>query len=280
MGAVAGLNLDWFESRPLFGRRVVVTRSRRSGPGPVRRPVRRRRRARGGARHRASSTRPTAGPRCAPAVAELSSYDWVVVSSANGAADCWRALRDARDLAGVQVAAVGLGHRRGPGRGRHRGRPGARPLRGRGAGRGVPACAGASASASRAGCCWCGPRWPATWCPTAWRAKGWTVEVVRRLPHGGRGRVRRRPTGGGRRRRGHLHLVVHRRAVRGRLRPRRACPRVVASIGPVTSATARRLGLARGGRGRRAHHRRVWSTALVDHLASSAWRSGSRSARP
>jgi uroporphyrinogen III methyltransferase / synthase len=106
VGAVAGLNLAWFESRPLFGRRVVVTRSRQqaselsdalaaAGAEPVEVPV-------------IEVVDPTdGGAALRAALAEVSSYDWVVVSSANGAARLLGALRDARDLAGVQVAAVG-----------------------------------------------------------------------------------------------------------------------------------------------------------------------------
>src|SRR5207244_2101093 len=36
IGAVAALDLAWFESRPLFGRRVVVTRAREQASGLVR----------------------------------------------------------------------------------------------------------------------------------------------------------------------------------------------------------------------------------------------------
>ncbi len=108
IGRVAGLDLRWFESRPLFGKRVVVTRARaqaselvaqlrRLGAEPVEFPV-------------IEVAGPAdGGSALAAAVDRLSSYDWLVVTSANGARRFMDSLRDARDLAGVRVAAIGPG---------------------------------------------------------------------------------------------------------------------------------------------------------------------------
>ncbi len=106
VGRVAAIDLAWFESRPLFGRRVVVTRSAgqsddlvaalaRLGAQAVAVPV-------------IEIVDPTdGGAGLAAAVAGLGEFDWVVVSSPNGARRLLDALRDARDLGGVAVAAVG-----------------------------------------------------------------------------------------------------------------------------------------------------------------------------
>jgi uroporphyrinogen III methyltransferase/synthase len=106
VGPVAGLDLAWFETRPLFGRTIVVTR----------------------AREQASSVRarleelgaevvelPTIAIEPLPfTVPDLGRVAWLVVTSANGAAAFFdRGLapsgRDARALAGVRVAAIGPG---------------------------------------------------------------------------------------------------------------------------------------------------------------------------
>jgi len=108
VGSVAAMDLAWFESRPLFGRRVLVTRPRdQAGPlrdrlrsvgaDPVEVPVIEiAAPADGGAALRA-------------ALAEVTTNDWVVVTSANGADRLLRGLHDARDLGGVRVAAIGPG---------------------------------------------------------------------------------------------------------------------------------------------------------------------------
>ena len=108
VGTVAGLDLAWFENRPLFGRRVVVTRAaaqrsdlsgalRALGAEPVEVPV-------------IEVVDPTdGGAALRRAVADLGSADWVVVSSPNGAQRLLAELHDARDLGGVSVAAVGPG---------------------------------------------------------------------------------------------------------------------------------------------------------------------------
>ena len=108
IGAVAALDLAWFESRPLFGRRVVVTRAREQASGFVRslRQL--------GADVVEAPAIVVADPvdggaALADAVTRLATYDWVVVTSANGARRLLGALHDGRDLGGVQVAAIGPG---------------------------------------------------------------------------------------------------------------------------------------------------------------------------
>lgn len=108
IGDVAAQHLDWFESRPLIGRSVVVTRTRDQSPELARHlreagadvviapTIRIGEPADGGAALRA-------------AVADVSSYDWVVLTSPNGAARFCNELRDGRDLAGVKVAVIGPG---------------------------------------------------------------------------------------------------------------------------------------------------------------------------
>ncbi len=105
-GQVAALDLDWFESRALFGRKVVVTRAREQasdlsrallaqGAQPVEVPT--------------ISLLPPAdgGEALRAAAAAVRGYDWLVLTSANGVRRLMAELRDARDLAGVQVAAIG-----------------------------------------------------------------------------------------------------------------------------------------------------------------------------
>jgi uroporphyrinogen III methyltransferase/synthase len=110
VGEVAAQDLSWFERRPLFGRRVVVTRAREQasdlavrlralGADAVEVPaIEIADPADGGAALRAAA-RATAGGR----------YQWVALTSANGARRFLACLRDARDLGGVQVAAIGPG---------------------------------------------------------------------------------------------------------------------------------------------------------------------------
>lgn len=106
VGDVAGLDLAWFERRPLFGRRVVVTRAREQA---------------GSLRARLEEL--GAGVVEIPAIEvepldfalpELGRYAWVVFTSANGVAGFFdRGLGpaglDARALAGCRVAAIGPG---------------------------------------------------------------------------------------------------------------------------------------------------------------------------
>ncbi|NQU42501.1 uroporphyrinogen-III C-methyltransferase [bacterium] len=111
VGEVAGLreSLNWFESRPLFGKRIVVTRSRSQasalsaqleelGAEVIEFPVIR-----------------TAPPEdAAPlenAVLELGKYDWLVFTSVNGVDAFFGALRgqdqDSRALGNARLCAIG-----------------------------------------------------------------------------------------------------------------------------------------------------------------------------
>jgi uroporphyrinogen III methyltransferase / synthase len=106
IGRVAGLDLSWFETRPLFGKRVVVTRSREQASVLVSRlrelgadvveipTIEIVEPADGGAALRGAAKR-------------VGAYDWVVFTSARAVERFMPLLRDARSLAGIDVAAVG-----------------------------------------------------------------------------------------------------------------------------------------------------------------------------
>lgn len=111
IGAVAGLrdHLRWFDVRPLFGKRIVITRSREQaaelverleqlGANPIVKPSIR-------------IEPPERFEELDRAVATAASYDWIVFTSANGV-DCFLARmvassRDTRDLKGVRICAIG-----------------------------------------------------------------------------------------------------------------------------------------------------------------------------
>jgi uroporphyrinogen III methyltransferase / synthase len=104
VGEVAGLDLSWFESRPLFGRAIVVTRAREQASE---------------LRHRLEGL--GAEVIELPAIAiepvdfevpELDGYGWLVFTSANGVTAFFdRGIGplglDARAIAGVRIAAIG-----------------------------------------------------------------------------------------------------------------------------------------------------------------------------
>ncbi|MEA2685303.1 MAG: uroporphyrinogen methyltransferase / synthase [Actinomycetota bacterium] len=108
IGQVAGLDLPWFESRPLFGRRVVVTRARHQASELV-------------ARLRAVGAEPVevatieiadpddGGDGLRDAATRVRDYEWVCFTSANTVERFLACVRDARALADVKVAAVGPG---------------------------------------------------------------------------------------------------------------------------------------------------------------------------
>ena len=112
VGEVAAADLSWFERRPLFGKRVVVTRSpgqasqlsdvlRAAGAEPVEVPV-------------IEIADPIDGGAALRAAAMgLVHYDWVVVTSSNGARRLLAAIRDigadARAFGATKVAAIGPG---------------------------------------------------------------------------------------------------------------------------------------------------------------------------
>jgi len=106
VGEVAGLDLRWFENRPLFGRRVVVTRAREQASA-----LRARLEALGATviELPAIVLEPVDFE-----VPPLAGYGWLVLTSANGVAALFdRGLApaglDTRALAGVRVAAIGPG---------------------------------------------------------------------------------------------------------------------------------------------------------------------------
>ncbi len=103
--------LNWFEHRPLFGQRIVVTRSREQASDFA---------------HRLTELGaevweipciklglPTQLQLVADAMLELNSYDWLVFTSPNGVATFFdyffKAFKDMRDLGGARIAAVGPG---------------------------------------------------------------------------------------------------------------------------------------------------------------------------
>jgi uroporphyrinogen III methyltransferase/synthase len=112
IGEVAGLDLSWYEHRPLFGRRIVVTRAREQASELVTKldalgaecfevPAIEVREASDG------------GDELRRVARELAGYDWVVLTSPNGARALLVALRtqglDARAFGGCKVAAIGPG---------------------------------------------------------------------------------------------------------------------------------------------------------------------------
>src|SRR3954454_6957850 len=110
VGRVAAKDLSWFESRPLFGRTVIVTRAREQASALVARL-----RAEGADTVEVPVIRidePADGGvarRAAARALRDATYEWVVFTSANGVERFFTELRDARDLGGVQVAAIGPG---------------------------------------------------------------------------------------------------------------------------------------------------------------------------
>ncbi len=111
VGAVVQLRsrLDWFASRPLFGRRVVVTRPRHQAGGMVRRLEEL------GAEVVVLPTvevrEPTDHAPVDRAIAELSRYQWLVFTSTNGVHFFLRRLRslgrDLRALGPLKLAVIG-----------------------------------------------------------------------------------------------------------------------------------------------------------------------------
>ena len=100
--------LNWFEQRPLFGRRIVVTRATQQAPalGEKLREL--------GADVIEMPATQIARLDLAPlraAIDEISENDWLIFTSQNGVAIFWEQLlgrgKDARALAGLKIAAVG-----------------------------------------------------------------------------------------------------------------------------------------------------------------------------
>lgn len=110
VGAVAGLreHLRWFDNRPLFGRRIVVTRSREQAQELIDMLEER------GAEAIASPMIHIAPPHdTAPleqACAAAATFDWIVFTSANAVDSFMTTLLetgDVRDLKGVRICAIG-----------------------------------------------------------------------------------------------------------------------------------------------------------------------------
>ena len=101
IGKVASLDLRWFEGRPLFGRRVVVTRARAQASNLVEKL-----RALGAETIELPTIEIVGAPLgdLAPA-----SYDWVAFTSVNAVEWVFAGIRDARAFGAAQVAAVGPG---------------------------------------------------------------------------------------------------------------------------------------------------------------------------
>jgi len=108
IGAVAALDLAWFERRPLFGRTVAVTRARAQASSLVARL-----RELGAEAVEVPAIRiddPADGGAGLRAVADrLGTFDWVVLTSPNGAERLLAACRDARAFGSARVAAIGPG---------------------------------------------------------------------------------------------------------------------------------------------------------------------------
>jgi uroporphyrinogen III methyltransferase/synthase len=108
IGDVAALDLAWFERRPLFGHRIVVTRAREQaseltgrleavGAEVIELPAIK------------IEDPDDGGAALRRAAANVREYDWLVLTSANGAQRLLAELRDGRELGGVEVAAIGPG---------------------------------------------------------------------------------------------------------------------------------------------------------------------------
>ncbi len=108
IGDVAADELEWFAARPLTGRRIVVTRAPAqasrltdrllaAGADVINVPT------------IAIADPPDGGAALAAAAAAVSTYDWVVLTSPNGAERFLDAVGDARRLAGVRLAVIGPG---------------------------------------------------------------------------------------------------------------------------------------------------------------------------
>ncbi|MGN6694508.1 MAG: uroporphyrinogen-III synthase, partial [Aquihabitans sp.] len=108
VGPVADVDLDWFTTRPLHGKRVVVTRARAQASGLA-----------GTLRELGAEVVEApmieiadpedGGAALRAAAGSIGAYDWLVLTSPNGVERTFAEVADVRALAGVQVAAVGAG---------------------------------------------------------------------------------------------------------------------------------------------------------------------------
>ena len=105
IGEVAAADLAWFENRPLFGRRIVVTRAQ---PQSAAMAAELRRRGADAIVLPAIAFEPPDDlDRLVQAAADAGRYDWAVFTSPTGVARFFEHLHDARSLGGVKVAAIG-----------------------------------------------------------------------------------------------------------------------------------------------------------------------------
>lgn len=108
IGAVAGMDLAWFEARPLFGRTVLVTRARTQSSGLVTKLH---------ALGAATVELPTievadpedGGVALARTAADVATYDWVAFTSVNAVERFLPLLADSRAFGAAKVAVVGPG---------------------------------------------------------------------------------------------------------------------------------------------------------------------------
>ena len=109
IGKVAGLDLGWFEKRPLFGTRVIVTRAREQasdlsaglralGAEVIELPA-----------IEITDPDPARQKLLADAAARVGEYDWVVFTSANAVRRFLSLVGDARRFGSTCIAAIGPG---------------------------------------------------------------------------------------------------------------------------------------------------------------------------
>jgi uroporphyrinogen III methyltransferase/synthase len=105
IGAVAALDLGWFESRPLFGRRIAVTRAREQASD-----LRRRLERLGAEVLEVPAIAIEPAPADVDLTGPIATADWVAFTSPNAVDAVTSRLRDARAFpASARVAAVGPG---------------------------------------------------------------------------------------------------------------------------------------------------------------------------
>ncbi|MGH9165094.1 MAG: uroporphyrinogen-III C-methyltransferase [Acidimicrobiales bacterium] len=106
VGEVAGLDLAWFERRPLFGRRVVVTRA-----GDQASALAQRLRAQGAETLEIPTIAVVdpadGGAALGRAATGLAGFDWVVFTSVNAVERMLALVRDGRDFGSARLAAIG-----------------------------------------------------------------------------------------------------------------------------------------------------------------------------
>lgn len=110
-------SLAWFEKLPLFGKRIVVTRTRAPGRGIERAP------APSGCGSAGNAHYPHGPPsnkrEFAEGVVHAHTYDWLVFSSPNGVERFFQAFfavyQDIRSIGGARIAAIGPERRRSSG---------------------------------------------------------------------------------------------------------------------------------------------------------------------